>query len=210
MSLATGSLRAQHLDTTLGGVWHVLNPALSMAVYYFVFGVILGTDRGIDNFIGFLSVGIFTFTFMQRTISACGDSITNNIGLIRSLQFPRAVLPVSTVIRELYGYGFAFIVMLVVLLVTGERPSASWLLIAPVIVLMTMFSAGLGMVVARLAEQVRDVSQVLPYLFRIVFYLSGIIFSIQSFINDAAAERLSIGLSSSTPSSRTSRCCVMF
>jgi ABC-type polysaccharide/polyol phosphate export permease len=38
-------------------------------------------------------------------------------------------------------------------------------------------------------------SQVLPYLFRIVFYLSGIIFSIQSFINDAAAERLSIGLS---------------
>jgi teichoic acid transport system permease protein len=194
MSLATGSLRAQHLDTTLGGLWHVLNPALSMAVYFLVFGVILGTDRGIDNFIGFLAVGIFTFTYMQRTISACGDSIANNIGLIRSLQFPRAVLPVSTVIRELYGYGFAALVMIVVLLATGERPHVTWLGVPVLIVSMTLFCGGLGMILARLADQVRDVSQVVPYIFRIIFYLSGIIFSIQSFIDERAATRLSIGL----------------
>lgn len=182
-ALATGQLRSQHLDTLLGNLWHVLNPVLLIGVYYVVFGVLLTTDRGVINFIGFLSIGIFAFMFSQRTVISCSGSIAANLGLIRSLQFPRAVLPIATVIQEFFAYASGFGVMLVVLLVTGEPPRLTWLL-APVIVLaLTMFSAGLGLIVARMADTVRDLTQVIPYVFRILLYVSGIIFSIQAFVD---------------------------
>lgn len=198
MSLATGSLRAQHLDTTLGNVWHVLNPALLMAVYYVVFGLLLDTRRGVDNFIGFLGVGIFAFSYLQRTVNSCGSSIPNNLGLIRSLQFPRAVLPISTVIRELTGYGFASLVMLGLLLLTGELPRPQWLLVPVVVVLMTMFAAGLGMIVARLTDRIRDIANIVPYVFRLLFYLSGIIFSVEAFVTPDAVARLGLPASAET------------
>ena len=47
-----------------------------------------------------------------------------------------------------------------------------------------MFSAGLGLIVARVTDTVRDVSQVIPYLFRIMLYLSGIIFSLPAIVTD--------------------------
>ena len=183
-ALASGNLRSQHLDTLLGNVWHVLNPIFLIGVYYLVFGLVLRTDRGVINFIGFLAIGIFTFSFSQRTVNACSGSISNNIGLIRSLQFPRAVLPISTVLVEFASYAFGFAVMLVVLLLTGEPPRLSWLLAPVIVALFTMFSAGLGLIVARLADTVRDVSQIIPYLFRIALYASGIIFSIRAFIDE--------------------------
>lgn len=192
MSLATGSLRAQHLDTSLGGLWHVLNPAMLMGVYYLVFGVLIGTSRGVDNFIGFLGIGIFSFAFCQRTVVACGSSIPNNLGLIRSLQFPRAVLPISTVIRELTGYGYAAAVMLLVLLLTREWPRPEWVLVPFVVVLMTIFSAGLGLIVARLTDRIRDVANVVPHVFRILFYVSGIIYSVEVFVTPRAMEKLPV------------------
>lgn len=182
-SLATGSLRGQHLDTTLGNLWHVLNPALSMAVYYLVFGVLIGTSRGLDNFIGFLAIGIFTFGFAQRTITACGSSIQNNIALIRSLQFPRAVLPIATVVEQLSAFGFSAIVIVAIMFLTGEPLSASWLLAPVIVALLAMFCAGAGMAVARVTDSVRDVANVLPFAFRLLFYLSGIIFALPAFLD---------------------------
>jgi teichoic acid transport system permease protein len=191
-SLALGAMRAQHLDTMLGNLWHVLNPFLLVGVYYLVFGVLIKTDRGVDNFIAFLTVGIFAFTYGQRTVIACGSSIANNLGLIRSLQFPRAVLPLSTVLREFFGYGFAYVVMLALLVATGERPSFSWLLSIPIVMLLTVFCAGLGLVLARVTDRIRDMSELLPYVFRVLFYVSGIIFSLQAFVDSAQIRRVFI------------------
>lgn len=198
-SLGTGSLRAEHLDTILGNAWHVLNPALLMLVYYIIFGVLLGGRAGAGgNFIGFLAVGMFTFTFVQRTVMSCGSSIHNNLGLIRSLQFPRAILPIATILREITGYGFAFAVMLAVLLATGEFPTPSWVLAPLVIALLTLFNAGVGLVVARLTDSVRDIGNVIPFVFRLLFYLSGIIFSIDFFVTDEALADIGVPLSAET------------
>ena len=198
-ALAAGDLRGKHLDTLLGNVWHLLNPILLITVYFVVFGVLLQTDRGVEgHFIEFLAIGIFTFSFCQRTVLACTTSIPNNIGLIRSLQFPRAVLPLSTVLVELASYALGFVVMVAVLLLSGEYPRLSWVLAPVVVVLLTMFSAGLGLIVARLGEGVRDVSQLLPYVFRMALYVSGIIFAVSGFITPEAMARFGIPLDAAT------------
>lgn len=191
-SLARGEIRTQHLDTALGNVWHLINPMLLIGVYYLVFGVILETNRGVDNFLPFLAIGIFTFNFTQKAVLSGGRTLTSNVGLIRSLQFPRALLPLSSVLRETMAFGSAAVVMLAVVLVTGEPLTAEWLLAVPALILASVFGLGFAFIAARLADKFRDLLNVLPFLFRIAFYLSGVLYSVEAYLADPVVLRIMI------------------
>ena len=184
ISVPMGELRTKHMNTVLGNVWHVLNPVLQIAVYWLVFGLLLGTDRGIRNFITFLAVGVFSFGYMQRAIRACASSIVNNQGLIRSLSFPRAILPISAVVRETIAFWPSLVLMMLLALLTGEGVRWTWLLVVPWTLLMAMFSLGAGFALARATDGVQDVDNVLPFLFRLAFYLSGILYAFERFVPD--------------------------
>lgn len=187
-NIAAGNLRAQHMDTALGQLWHVINPMLLLGVYYLIFGVLIerGPSMGLDNYIGFLAVGIFVYNYCQRSISSGASSIVGNMGLIRSLQFPRAVLPVSAVVQALIAFAPSAIVMLFLLLITGEQPGLGWLMVLPITAVATLFGIGGALITSRLTEQARDIQNVLPYLFRLTFYLSGILYSVDQIL---ASER---------------------
>jgi ABC-type polysaccharide/polyol phosphate export permease len=155
-------------------------------------GVLLGNLGGGEglpdwrpqNYIGFLSIGVFIYSYQQRSITTGASSIVGNLGLIRSLQFPRAVLPASTVIREVLGFGSSFVVMAAVMLLSGEGITWSWLLFPLAFMLATMFAFGGSLVTARLTEAVRDTRNLLPFVFRLLFYVSGILYDITRFTED--------------------------
>jgi teichoic acid transport system permease protein len=177
LSVPLGELRAQHMNTVLGNIWYLLNPVLQVGVYFLVFGVLLRTSRGIDNFICFLAIGVFSYGYMQKSITGCAASIVTNEGLIRSLSFPRAILPLAAVVRETLAFSTSVALMMVLALVTGEPLRSSWLGLLVLVPLMGLFSLGVGFVFARLADRLHDVRNLLPFLFRIAFYLSGIIYA---------------------------------
>ena len=177
LSVPLGELRAQHMNTVLGNLWYLLNPMLQVGVYFLVFGLLLHTSRGIDNFICFLAIGVFSYGYMQKSITACAASIVGNEGLIRSLSFPRAILPIAAVVRETIAFSTSVALMVVLALVTGEGLRPSWLEVLLLVPLMKLFGLGIGFVVARLTDRLHDVRNLLPFLFRIAFYLSGIIYA---------------------------------
>ena len=182
-------LRAQNMDTAMGQLWHLLNPALLVGVYFFIFGVVLDTRRGVENFLGFLIVGIVLFHLTQRVIQDAAVCITRNRGLLRSIQFPRILLPVATVNGQTVAFLPALGVALLALLATGERPTLRWLLLIPVLAAMYVFNLGAALFVARVGASVRDLQRLLPHLMRLLFYASGVIFSVEAFITSDAWRR---------------------
>ncbi len=167
----------------LGQLWQVLTPLLNAAVYFLVFGVILHTSRGVSNYIGFLVIGIFVFHYTQNSILAGSRAITSNIGLTRALHFPRATLPVATTVIALQQLLVSLIVLVPIILITGERPSPRWLLVLPAVLLQTFFCLGCAFILARIGARVPDTTQILPFLLRTWLYLSGIFYSIKHFIH---------------------------
>lgn len=180
--VATGELRARQMNTMLGNLWHLLNPILQIGVFFLIFGVVLKTDRGVDNFILFLTVGVIIFQFSQKATLEGAKSIVNNGGLMRSISFPRAVLPFTATCIEMLAFIPALFVLVSVAVLTGETPGLRWLALVPILVLQTAFNAGAAMVAARATSHVRDFEQVLPFLFRLLFYASAIIFSADAYI----------------------------
>ena len=180
--VATGELRARQMNSVLGNLWHLLNPILQIGVFFLIFGVVLKTDRGVDNFMLFLTVGVIIFQFSQKATTEGAKSIVSNGGLMRSISFPRAVLPFTATCIETLAIIPAVLVLLSVAVLTGQAPDLRWFALIPILALQTAFNAGAAMVAARATSHVRDVEQILPFLFRLLFYASAIIFSADAYI----------------------------
>jgi teichoic acid transport system permease protein len=180
--LATSKAYAQNQNTYLGQFWTVLTPILTAAIYYLIFGLLLQTDRGVENYVAFLVIGVFMFRFTSASITAGAKSIVGNLSLVRSLHFPRAVLPAATVLAELASLVPALIVMCVIVLVTGEPITWLWLLFPVAVILQWLFNTGCAFIATRAVASARDLLNVLPFILRILLYISGVFFSVQEYV----------------------------
>jgi teichoic acid transport system permease protein len=176
---ATSSNAVGYERSFLGQSWQLLTPMLNIAVYYLIFGLLLHTNRGVSNYIAFLTVGVFVFSFCTSALVSGSRAIIGNLGLVRALQFPRAVLPLSTTLVALLQLLYALLVMIPILLLSGEPLAFRWIELAPAIVLQSLFCLGLAFVVARIGARVPDTTQVLPFVSRVWMYASGVMFSVQ-------------------------------
>lgn len=176
VALAVADARSSHVDSVLGNVWQLLNPALLVAVYYLIFGVLFDVTRGMDNYLGFLVVGVFLFTFIRRSTGSGARAVVNNRSLIQSIRFPRVVLPIGNTLFELFTFLPTIAVMLFVELLTGESVELTWLLLVPLVALLFVFNVGLSMFASRLTVRFRDLEEVLPFMLRLWFYMSGVLY----------------------------------
>ncbi|MEV0369020.1 ABC transporter permease [Streptomyces sp. NPDC050636] len=184
-AFASAKLTAQYSQAKLGQLWQVATPLLNALVYYFIFGVLIGTRDGIKDFVLFLVTGVFIFTFTQNSVMAGTRSIAGNLGLVRALHFPRACLPVSFCIMQLQQLLFSMGVLVLIMLAKGQMPMWSWLLAVPVLALQFVFNTGLAMIMARLGSKTPDLAQLMPFIMRTWLYASGVMFSIDNIANKA-------------------------
>ncbi|MFJ4980631.1 ABC transporter permease [Streptomyces coeruleorubidus] len=177
-AFATAKLTAQYSQAKLGQVWQVMTPLLNAAVYYFIFGVLLGTKHGVPDYIPFLVTGVFIWTFTQSSIMAGTRAISGNLGLVRALHFPRAALPLSFCLQQLQQLLFSMGALVVILLCFGVPVGVSWLLALPALFLQFTFNAGVSMVMARMGAKTPDIAQLMPFVLRTWMYVSGVMWSI--------------------------------
>lgn len=179
---AISELRNRQVTNVLGNLWHLLNPAINIAIYYLIFGLLLGVDRGVDNFILFLSTGLFVHQLTQKTVTNGAKSIVGNRGLLQAIKFPRALLPLTSSFTELLAAASTFTVLFVVALLTGESPRWSWIMLVPLLAVQFLFNLGASLVAARLTTHFADLQQILPFVFRLVLYASGVIFDVRAYV----------------------------
>lgn len=172
--------------TVLGLAWLMLRPILDGFAYYVVFGLLLGTSRGIENFLGYLLIGVFLFRFTSRCLSAGAQSLVQGRAMLKAFAFPRAALPIAVVAREALRFLPALAVMILLILVfpPAEAITWRWLLFPVILALQGLFNLGLALAAARVTARIPDVSQLISVLTRFWLYGSAVFFSYDRFIDD--------------------------
>lgn len=183
-ALARFRIEAENGRNRLGMGWVVLKPMLNAAVYGLMFGVLLSTRKGIDNFVAYLIIGAFMIEYFSTCLNMGAKSITSNAALVQSLSFPRMSLPLALVVQRLMNFVPMAIMMFALAMLTGEPPTWDWLLFVPLILLFTVFNTGVALITARLTVHFRDLTQLLPFVARFIFYSSGVFFSIEDRLKD--------------------------
>ena len=179
--------RAKALRTTrdyrLWQLWLVLNPLFDVALYGFLFGLLMKTSRGVDNFIGFLFIGIIFISMITGPMNSGISLMQSSRSMIRAFQFPRASIPLSTTLRSMIDNVPPAVVALLTafLLQWGTGPSWTLIFVIPLFLLIHVFGCGLMMITARLTAQIPEAKTILGLVSRGLFFLSGVMFSVERF-----------------------------
>ncbi|WP_449486471.1 ABC transporter permease [Streptomyces avidinii] len=179
---ATARMHAQYSEASLGQVWHLATPLLNAAVYYFIFGMVMHASHGVPDYLPFLITGVFVWDFVGSCVNAATRSVQGNLGLVRALHFPRASLPLSTVVQLFQQLLVTMGALIVLLLAFGQTPTLHWLFVFPTLLLMAGFCAGCAMIMARVGAKSPDVSQLMPFVLRTWMYASGVMWNIDTML----------------------------
>ncbi|GAA3234133.1 ABC transporter permease [Streptomyces lavendulae] len=179
---AGARMQATYSTARLGQVWHLMTPLLNAAVYYFIFGVVMNASHHVPDYVPFLITGVFVWDFIGSSINAGTRAVHGNLGLVRALHFPRASLPISSVVQLFQQLLVTMGALVVLLLAFGQTPGPAWLIALPALFLMAVFCAGCALVMARIGSKNPDVSQLMPFVLRTWMYSSGVMWSIDSIL----------------------------
>ena len=182
LALATFTNASDNARNRLGRWWMIITPALQGAMYGIIFGFIIGSENRPIHFIEYLFCGVFLFSFMQQSFTSGATSVTSNAGLVRSLSFPRVLLPISATIQQFINLLPQLALLLVTILLFGNPLTWQWLLMVPATLMMLLFGVGSSMLAARMTVQFPDLNKLLPFVFRLIFYSSGIFFSVEKIL----------------------------
>lgn len=174
-----------HQDKFLGRLWLVLEPLLFSAMYGFMFGVILNTSRGIENFVGYVILGTTFFRILQRALGAGSGLMKGSKPLITSFNFPRAAIVFGASAKNVFTSFLPALVAIALALAAqwGNWPGWEILALLPLLLLMHLFGLGLTLITARLTATVPDVKSLIPVIGRAWFYISGVFFLPEKYDN---------------------------
>jgi ABC-type polysaccharide/polyol phosphate export permease len=176
-NLVWKDLKLKYRGSVLGFVWSLANPVVMLAVYYVAFTHILGIRK--PGFVFFLMIGLLAWTFFSATTAMATGTIVDSGGLLRSVRFPRMVLPLSTVFFNLAQYQMTFGVLLPVMLV-GFGVAPSWPMVAyPVILaLLVVFTIGVALIVSTATTYFRDVKHLVEVGLAVLFWLTPVVYDL--------------------------------
>jgi teichoic acid transport system permease protein len=175
VELARTNLRSQHFNTVFGQLWLVINPILLAAVYFVLVDILRSGSRG-DEFFAHLMAGLFAYYFVQQSLQQGVRSVVSGGRLILNTAFPRALLPISSVVAAFMRFVPTFLIYIPVHLITGLPVGPELLWLIPIMVILVVFASGMTMLVAAGQVYFRDIKNFLPYATRIWLYATPILY----------------------------------
>jgi ABC-2 type transport system permease protein len=173
-----------YFGTVLGYLWSLLRPLMLFGVLLFVFSNILkvGSEE-VQYYPVMLLLGIVLFSFFQESSTNAVTSVAAQEGVVRKTQFPRLVIPLSTVLTGGFNFCLNMIVVLVFVLAFGVDPAWSWLLFPLALGALFLLTATVSMALSVLYVRFRDVAIIWIVLAQVLFYATPILYPVTAFKN---------------------------
>jgi ABC-type polysaccharide/polyol phosphate export permease len=181
--LAMTQLRSQYASTFFGAIWAVLQPAATVAVYWFVFtfGIRMASNPSGPPFLLMLIVALSAWFFFNDAIIAGQAAVVNNAYMLKKIAFPVEILPaVPIAAAGLVHAGVLGFVLLLVLL-NGVPPSWHLLLLIYYTSALTLLASGIAYLLASLSVFQRDWAQLSGLVLQLWFWLTPIVWSPEVF-----------------------------
>ncbi len=180
-NIARNEWKLRFFGSALGYVWQVMRPLLLFGVLYVFFTKVAQVDQaggkgGGERYYGTQLLGsIVLFTFFAEATGVAVRSVVDRENMVRKIQFPRLVIPLSVVLVSLFNLTLNLVVVLMFGLIQGVRPMLSWLELPLIVLLLGLLATGLAMLLSALFVFFRDMQPIWEVVTQILFYASPVI-----------------------------------
>jgi lipopolysaccharide transport system permease protein len=169
-------VKVRYKQTALGVAWAVLQPLLTMFVFSLFFGRLARMASDGLPYPVFNLAGLVPWTFFAFGLNEAATSVVGSRHLITKVYFPRLAIPLATVLAGLVDFAIAFLLLLLVMAWYGIVPGLEALFVIPLVLLAFVTALGVGLWLAALNVQYRDVRYVLPFLTQLWLFATPIVY----------------------------------
>ena len=171
-------IRGRYKNSILGVIWTFLNPLLQLAVYAFIFPLIL--KNTLDYYVIFVCVGLIPWTFFTASISQSAYTIIANGNIVKKVYFPREILPISIVTSAMVNFLISTIIIVAFCLLYGLGLTKYVIFFPIILVIQYILQLGIAFVLSACTVYFRDLEHFIQIILQVMFYATPIVFSRES------------------------------
>src|SRR5215470_15081759 len=174
--LAWRDVKVRYKQTVLGATWAVIQPLVTMIIFTFFFGMLTRVPtEGIPSPI-FYYTGLSLWTFFSNAVMSGANSLIGNTNLITKVYFPRLIIPAASIGAMLLDFAISSVLLIGLLIYYHFSVTWNYLMLLPIILLITLLALGAGTWLSALNTRYRDVRYALPFMIQLWLFVSPIIY----------------------------------
>jgi lipopolysaccharide transport system permease protein len=176
------SLKVRYKQTLLGILWIILRPLISMVLFTIVFGNYAKIPSDNIPYPIFVFIGLTFWNFFSPSLSSSSNSLVGNANIIRKIYFPRLMIPISATLSHVVDIVPTLVILAGLLIYYKVVPTLTMILLLPYLLFVIFITAlGIGMILAPINAKYRDVRHMLPFIIRLGFFATPVIYPTSMF-----------------------------
>ena len=174
---------SKYKQTVLGLSWALVKPFVQMVLFTIIFGGVAKiSSDGVPHAV-FYFTGLVPWTYFSGAMSNATSSLVANKNIITKVYFPRLIIPMSTTLSKLLDFAIGMAFLPVIMAYYGVMPTWDALALPLLILIMMLSSAGIGMWLAGLSIQYRDINHATSFLVQMMMYAAPVIWPVSELAN---------------------------
>lgn len=158
------TIKVRYKQTVLGAAWAIIQPFFTMVVFSLFFGKLAGMPSDGIPYPIFAYAALVPWMFFANGLGQSSDSLVGGADLVKKVYFPRLVIPISSVISGVIDFALAFVVLLGMMFFYKIFPTINTIWLPLLLLLAFVTALGVGLWLAALNVQFRDVRYTVPFL----------------------------------------------
>lgn len=169
-------IKIRYKQTALGGIWAILQPLIGMLIFGTLFGRVTGLKGDGSPYPLFVYAGLVPWTFFANAVSLSSNSLVGSEAMIRKTYFPRILVPLAAICALGLDFFVSLGFMGILMLYYHWHVTLALLWIPLLLVLAIMATSGIGLMLAALNVQYRDVKYAVPFVTQMAFFLTPVLY----------------------------------
>lgn len=180
--LVRREIRARYKDSALGMVWSLIRPLVSLLIYYLAIGRVMGAERSIPDFAIYVFTGLTVWQLVSDCLMTTTGSVVSNSGIIKKIQLPREIFPLSAIGASLFNFAMQFIILVVAAVAVGLHRGnlihdQRLLYIPLALAVVLVWAVALGLVLSAANVYLRDIQYLVEVALLVGMWASPIVYS---------------------------------
>jgi lipopolysaccharide transport system permease protein len=172
--LVARDLKVRYAQTIFGAAWTIVQPLAMMGVYTYAFTQLTRANTGTVPYVLYALSGLALWTFVSRAIFQGSMSLVMEIALVRKTSAPRLLITVAAVVSMFVDFVITLALFLIFDVAYGRHPGWHFVFVPALLALTFVLVIGLSLLLAAMNVRYRDVSQALPFIIQLWFFLSPV------------------------------------
>jgi lipopolysaccharide transport system permease protein len=173
------TIRARYKQSVLGGLWAIVQPAATVAIFTVIFTMVVPVDTGDIPYVVFAYTAMVPWVLFATSVTDMVDSLVINMNLVSKIYFPREALPIAALLARLLDFFIASTIVVLLMIYYRMTPSLVGLLFLPLILAIQLALAlGIGFVGAALNVFYRDMRHLFVLALQLWLYATPIIYPV--------------------------------